>query len=43
MRVPNVSPADDILNSGLKRAARVTPTKAWALYNSSGQLTHSLW
>jgi nucleolar GTP-binding protein len=27
MRVPNVSPADDILVSGLKRASRVTPTK----------------
>jgi nucleolar GTP-binding protein len=27
MRVPNVSPADDIMNSGLKRSARVTPTK----------------
>ena len=27
MRVPNVSPADDIINSGLKRAGRVTPTK----------------
>lgn len=26
-RVPNVSPADDILNSGLKRAGRITPTK----------------
>jgi|TARA_B110000971_G_scaffold167145_1_gene171304 nucleolar GTP-binding protein len=27
MRVPNVSPADDIITSGLKRASRVTPTK----------------
>ena len=27
MRVPNVSPARDILDSGLKRASRVTPTK----------------
>ena len=27
MRVPNVSPADDIITSGLKRAGRVTPTK----------------
>jgi nucleolar GTP-binding protein len=27
MRVPNVSPADDIITSGVKRAGRVTPTK----------------
>ena len=27
IRVPNVSPAADILESGLKRASRISPTK----------------